>query len=138
MAEQLAAVRSLDVGRPPLLAEKAPEQPAAAFDGVDGPRHTEAVEVKWGFHPAGEKRQSWVTEERRTTLAFAHQRRFTVELSTGTVQVEHQGDYLVWGPGIDHTWFAEEDSVVPMSSSHSPASSVHRRSKSRQNPFCAF
>lgn len=29
----------------------------------------------------------------------------------GTI-LERQGDYVVWGPGIDHSWQAEADSVV--------------------------
>lgn len=77
-----------------------------------GIRHTEAVEVKWGIHPAGQRRHEWVTDERRTTLIVLISGRFRVALSTGSVLLERQGDYLVWGPGIDHTWHAEEDSVV--------------------------
>lgn len=38
--------------------------------------------------------------------------RFHVELSTGQVLLERQGNYLVWGPGIDHTWHALEESIV--------------------------
>ncbi|GAA2918135.1 hypothetical protein GCM10011428_37800 [Streptomyces violaceus] len=30
----------------------------------------------------------------------------------GSVTLEKQGDYMVWGPGIDHSWQAEDDSVV--------------------------
>ena len=32
--------------------------------------------------------------------------------ATGEVLLERQGDYLVWGPGIDHTWRTDEDSTV--------------------------
>jgi quercetin dioxygenase-like cupin family protein len=28
------------------------------------------------------------------------------------VLLERQGDYVVWGPGVDHSWRAEEESVV--------------------------
>jgi quercetin dioxygenase-like cupin family protein len=77
-----------------------------------GPRHTEALEVKWGIHPAGQKRPEWSTDETRTTLVLLVSGQFKVELSTGEALLENQGDYLVWGPGIDHTWHAEADSVV--------------------------
>ncbi len=50
------------------------------FLGEDGGvRASDAVEVKWGVHPAGEGRDAWA---------------------------------IVWGPGIDHCWQAEADSVV--------------------------
>ncbi|WP_374005171.1 hypothetical protein [Streptomyces ipomoeae] len=26
--------------------------------------------------------------------------------------LERQGDYVVWGRGVDHSWVAEEESVV--------------------------
>jgi quercetin dioxygenase-like cupin family protein len=38
--------------------------------------------------------------------------RFRVELTEGPVTLATQGDYLMWGPGIDHTWHAEENSTV--------------------------
>lgn len=78
----------------------------------DGPRQTGALEVKWGVHPAGQRRPEWATDEERTTLVLLVRGRFRVELSTGTVVLERQGDYVVWGPGIDHSWHAEDDSVV--------------------------
>lgn len=78
----------------------------------NSPRRSQAVEVKWGVHPAGQRRPEWVTGEERTTLVILISGRFRVDLSTGSVLLERQGDYLVWGPGIDHTWHAEEDSVV--------------------------
>ena len=78
----------------------------------DGPRHSEAVEVKWGIHPAGEARAGWATDETRTTLVMLMRGRFEVELSTGKVVLGRQGDYVVWGPGVDHTWSAVADSVV--------------------------
>jgi quercetin dioxygenase-like cupin family protein len=78
----------------------------------DGPRQTQTLEIKWGVHPAGQSRPEWATDEQRTTLVLLVSGRFEVELSTGPVALERRGDYLVWGPGIDHTWRAEEDSIV--------------------------
>jgi hypothetical protein len=79
---------------------------------ADGPRATSDVEVKWGVHPAGEGRDAWQTDEQRTTLLVLVQGRFRLDLSVGTFTLQKQGDYAVWGPGIDHSWQAEEDSVV--------------------------
>jgi quercetin dioxygenase-like cupin family protein len=34
------------------------------------------------------------------------------EMTVGTFTLENPGDYIVWGPGIEHTWQAEEDSTM--------------------------
>jgi hypothetical protein len=75
-------------------------------------RATNDLEIKWGVHPAGQRRPEWTTDERRTTLVLLVQGKFRVDLTVGTVQLDRQGDYAVWGPGIDHSWSAEEDSIV--------------------------
>lgn len=75
-------------------------------------RSTEAVEVKWGVHPAGDKRAGWTSGEQRTTLVVLVSGQFRVDLSAGQILMQRQGDYGVWGPGIEHTWEALEDSIV--------------------------
>ena len=76
-------------------------------------RSTEALEVKWGIHPAGQQRPAgWTTGEERSTLVLMVSGKFRIDLSVGSVTLERQGDYVTWGPGIDHCWQAEEDSVV--------------------------
>jgi hypothetical protein len=75
-------------------------------------RATGDLEVKWGIHPAGQQRHAWSTDEQRTTMLLLVSGRFRLDLSVGSVTLERQGDYAVWGPGIDHSWQAEQDSVV--------------------------
>ncbi|MFF4275888.1 signal peptidase I [Streptomyces sp. NPDC001536] len=75
-------------------------------------RQTGALEVKWGIHPAGEQRPDWVGDDQRTAMLLLVSGKFRLDLSVGSVTLEKQGDYVVWGPGIDHSWQAEEDSVV--------------------------
>lgn len=77
-----------------------------------GVRSSDAVEVKWGIHPAGDNREAWQTGEQRTTALLLVKGRFRIELSTGSFVLEREGDYAVWGPGINHSWYAEADSVV--------------------------
>jgi quercetin dioxygenase-like cupin family protein len=77
-----------------------------------GVRSTEAVEVKWGVHPAGQQRPEWTTDDRRTTMLVLIEGRFRIDLAVGSTLLSRQGDYVVWGPGIDHSWRAEEDSIV--------------------------
>jgi quercetin dioxygenase-like cupin family protein len=75
-------------------------------------RKTGALEVKWGIHSAGQKRPEWTDSENRSTLVIMVSGRFRVDLSVGAATLTHQGDYVTWGPGIEHSWQAEEDSVV--------------------------
>ncbi|MFG3706309.1 signal peptidase I [Micromonospora sp. NPDC047670] len=75
-------------------------------------RHSADVEVKWGVHPAGEARSRWATGERRTALLVLLGGRFRVELPDRTVVLREPGDYVVWGRGVDHSWYAERESVV--------------------------
>jgi glyoxylate utilization-related uncharacterized protein len=98
----------------------------AAIDGADyrgwfvghfidrsgGVRASDAVEIKWGIHPAGERRDAWHTDEQRTTVLLLVKGRFRLDLSIGTFVLQNEGDYAMWGPGIGHSWQAKEDTVV--------------------------
>ena len=75
-------------------------------------RRSGDVEVKWGTHAAGETREVWLDEEARTTMLLLVQGRFRIDLSVGSRVLAEPGDYAMWGPGIGHSWRAEEDSVV--------------------------
>lgn len=82
------------------------------IDPSEGVRSSKDVEVKWGTHPAGDKRPEWTSDDQRTTLVLLVQGNFRVDLTEGSSTMTRQGDYVMWGPGIDHTWEANEDSVV--------------------------
>ncbi len=82
------------------------------FKEPGGPRHSAEVEIKWGIHPPGDERLEWVRGEARTALLVLISGRFRVELPGRSVLLEKQGDYVVWGKGVDHSWVAEEASVV--------------------------
>lgn len=82
------------------------------FKEESDPRHSEDVEIKWGIHPAGDERAEWVRGERRTALLVLIGGRFRMEFPGRSVTLCEQGDYVVWERGVDHSWFAEEESVV--------------------------
>ncbi|MFD0730973.1 cupin domain-containing protein [Planotetraspora mira] len=82
------------------------------FKPLGDVRHSEDVEIKWGVHPRGDERAQWVTGEHRTALLILISGRFRVELPGRSVVLAEQGDYIVWGHGVDHSWHAEEESVV--------------------------
>jgi len=79
-------------------------------EGVAG--QTKDVEIKWGVHPAGDKRVQLTTDDQRTTLVFRVSGKFRIDLTEGSFTLEREGDYLVWGPRIDHAWEAITDAVV--------------------------
>ncbi|WP_308016546.1 signal peptidase I [Jidongwangia harbinensis] len=66
--------------------------------------HSADVEVKWGVHPPGERRAAWATGETRTALLILIRGSFDIELRDRTVLLREPGDYVVWGPGEDHSW----------------------------------
>jgi hypothetical protein len=82
------------------------------FRPAGDPRHSAEVEIKWGRHPKGDRRAEWVRGEQRTALLMLISGRFHVELPDRTVVLTKQGDYVLWGPGVDHSWLAELESVV--------------------------
>jgi hypothetical protein len=82
------------------------------IDPAQGVRSSKDVEVKWGIHPVGEKREAWTADDQRTTLVVLVEGNFRIDLTEASVTLEKQGDYILWGPGIDHTWEALTDSIV--------------------------
>jgi quercetin dioxygenase-like cupin family protein len=82
------------------------------IDPSEGVRSTKDVEVKWGIHPTGDKRPEWTSDDQRTTVLLLVEGKFQINLTSGSVVMQRQGDYVMWGSGIDHSWEAIEDSVV--------------------------
>jgi len=78
-------------------------------------RHSDDVEIKWSVHPAGESRASWVRRETRTCIVMLVSGRFRIRFSDepgDEVVLTKEGDYVMWGPNVDHLWTAEDASVV--------------------------
>lgn len=85
-------------------------------DGSTSPlRRSGDVEIRWGVHPAGESRPEWVRGEVRTCVVLLVSGRFRIAFSDepgDEVLLTRQGDYVTWGPNVDHRWIADDDSVV--------------------------
>ena len=81
-----------------------------------GLRHQDAVEVKWGIHPDGEKRpQPWATGHGTTISVLIHgtlRVTFHVGATPQTVTLEKEGDYIIFGPDTVHSWEAIGHTVV--------------------------
>jgi hypothetical protein len=81
------------------------------FMPADDLRHSTDVEIKWGVHPAGDRRAQWVTEETRTALILLVRGRFRLDFPDRSVLLDQPGSYAVF-EGIGHSWYAEEESVI--------------------------
>lgn len=75
-------------------------------------RHTDAVEVKWGVHAAGESRPSMAMGTSATTLSILVSGTFRVMFRAREIRLSRPGDYVLFPPGIPHGWTADTDSVV--------------------------
>ena len=78
------------------------------------PAATDAVEVKWGVHPAGEAKAIEGVNQTATTLSLLVSGRFRLDFpSHGCgVTLGRPGDYAIWSPGVSHRWRVLEDAVV--------------------------
>lgn len=76
------------------------------------PLHSTDVEIKWGVHPAGDRRAAWALGETRTALLVLISGAFHVELRDRTVILTEPGDYVLWGVGQEHSWRALKDTTV--------------------------
>ena len=107
-----AVTEAIIVGSAPLDGARNAGWILGHFLPGDDPRHSTEVEVKWGVHPAGERRAAWVRGEARSTLAVLVSGRFRLEFPERAALLAEPGDYVLWGRGVDHSWEAEQDSVV--------------------------
>ncbi|MBD2313195.1 signal peptidase I [Desertifilum sp. FACHB-1129] len=76
------------------------------------PRSTAELEVKWGIHLAGDSRTEWATNAEATTLSILIQGRFCLQFPEQEFILSRPGDYVLWLPGVPHSWSAEKHSTV--------------------------
>ncbi len=79
-----------------------------------GLRRALNVQVKWGKHPRNEERTvaSKSDIERSLAILVAGEFRMTFPELRRRVELKKQGDYVLYGPGVMHTWKALQDCIV--------------------------
>jgi hypothetical protein len=84
-----------------------------------GLRQSHVLEIKWGAHEAGAQRSDWAPCARTMTMSLLVRGRFLLRFRTAAAReeiVEHrlerEGDYVIWGTDVEHTWIVEEDSLI--------------------------
>jgi hypothetical protein len=81
-----------------------------------GLRHQNDVELKWGIHLDGEKRSHPWANGNGTTISVLIRGTLHVALHSGgesqMVTLQKEGDYIIFGPDVVHSWEAVGDTVV--------------------------
>ena len=81
-----------------------------------GLTHQSAVELKWYQHPQGERRRGWAQSRTATTISVlisgAFVTRLRVDNTIREITLTVPGDYILFGPGVPHSWEALQESVV--------------------------
>lgn len=85
------------------------------LDNTAGARKTSDVEVKWGAHPAGDARIEVATGGDTASLTVLISGLFEIRFpgqNPDRALLERQGDFVLYEPGVAHTWQALADSVI--------------------------
>jgi len=82
-----------------------------------GPRHQTDVELKWAIHAAGERRRRGAEANgNATTISVlihgALRATFHIDGTPHLVTLQKEGDYVIFGPDVPHSWEALRDAVV--------------------------
>jgi len=82
-----------------------------------GLRRREDLEVKWGIHHRGEQRRmKWSFNRTATTTSILIDGVFVLKLRGADgyeeIKLSKRGDYAIINAGIEHSWYAETDSIV--------------------------
>ncbi|MGA2411325.1 MAG: signal peptidase I [Candidatus Binataceae bacterium] len=81
-----------------------------------GLAHQDALEMKWGQHPKGDKRQGFARSLHATTISILVSGSFIMRLKLQDeikeIVLREPGDYVAFGPSVDHLWEALEESLV--------------------------
>lgn len=87
----------------------------AFLDSSHGALATGDIEMKWGHHPAGEQRNELSVAADTTSVAILISGHFEIRFpdqAPFVATLRQQGDFVLYEPGVPHTWQAVEDSVI--------------------------
>lgn len=73
---------------------------------------SEDLELKWFTHARGETRSEWSPASPVRTLNLLLRGRFVLLFPDREVCLEREGDFVLFGPGVPHSFRSEEESLV--------------------------
>lgn len=80
--------------------------------GETNPLRTQDLEVKWYTHARGETREAWAPGNSVRTLNILIRGHFILLFPEQEVPLEKEGDFVLFGPGVPHSYRSEQESVV--------------------------
>jgi mannose-6-phosphate isomerase-like protein (cupin superfamily) len=80
--------------------------------GDQNPLHSDDVELKWFTHAKGETRGEWAPGNPVKTLNLLLRGRFVLRFPDREVVLAKEGDFVLFGPGVPHSFRSEEESLV--------------------------
>jgi hypothetical protein len=80
--------------------------------GDENPLRTEDVELKWYAHAKGETRSEWAPANSVKTLNVLVRGHFVLLFPDREVALEKEGDFVLFGPGMPHSYRSVEESLV--------------------------
>jgi hypothetical protein len=80
--------------------------------GADNPLRSGDVELKWFTHPRGDARAEWSPPSAVRTLNVLIRGRFVLLFPEREVVLAREGDFVLFGPGVAHSFRSPEESLV--------------------------
>lgn len=80
--------------------------------GEDNPLRTSDLELKWFTHAEGETRNEWAPGNPVRTMNILIRGRFVLLFPDQEVALEKEGDFVLFGPDVPHSFRSEKESLV--------------------------
>lgn len=80
--------------------------------GEDNPLRSSDVELKWYTHARGETRHEWAPGNPVRTLNILIRGHFVLVFPDREVVLQHEGDFVLFGPDVPHSYRSVEESLV--------------------------
>jgi len=80
--------------------------------GDGNPLRTSELELKWYTHSKGETRSEWAPGNPVKTLNILIRGHFVLLFPDQEVALEKEGDFVLFGPGMPHSYRSLEESIV--------------------------
>ncbi len=80
--------------------------------GAANPMRTEELELKWYTHAEGETRSEWAPGNPVRTLNILIRGHFVLLFPDEQVSLEKEGDFVLFGPDVPHSYRSVKESLV--------------------------
>ena len=80
--------------------------------GAGNPLKTSDLELKWYTHAKGETRSEWAPANAVRTLNILVRGHFVLLFPDQEIALQKEGDFVLFGPGVPHSFRSEQESLV--------------------------